>query len=181
MGSEDTQVQQIVLRLQGLALTVQSSGQGVQVVVDSRPEGPEQPAASPRLVTEEAEPPGQAEPISELAPTTLRRLSRSLCSVGSLAPEGRILRAFEAGRAAKLVLEGQHDRVPPTPHLALKNAYYVVLRCPSHGPFWARRWATAQRQVGPALGESVLHGWPTQAEAEAYCLGAGLAGLPIEL
>ena len=101
--------------------------------------------------------------------------------MGDVSPEGRIRRAFDAGQLAGLVLQGQRATVPPTPRLALRNTCYVVLRAGSWPPFWARRWGVVREVVGTGdLGDSVLHGWPSHAEAEAYALGSGLPGLPVE-
>jgi hypothetical protein len=101
------------------------------------------------------------------------RLARGIRDGGGLSAEGRILRAHR-GRAAK---------VRPTSPCGLrrKEAYVALLGPGLRSPRWTRTYSAYLRISGGALGAATQgHSFASQAEAEAYCLGAGLPCLPKE-
>lgn len=101
----------------------------------------------------------------------------------------RISRAREAGRQAKLVLDGklEWEKVAASPGAVLENRVWVVLR--GHSPEATgvyRRWRDARPMVcewSPSRARcimspsSVHHAFPSVAEARAYGQAAGFAAL----
>ena len=57
----------------------------------------------------------------------------------------------------------------------LANQCYIVLRAPGHQvPLLALRAGDYRHVVGDFTSDTISHGFPSQAEARAYCLGAGV-------
>lgn len=100
-----------------------------------------------------------------------RRLSGS-CFSG----ESRLRRAFRAGQWARATIEGRIHSPNRSEQLDLRSRFYVVLRTglsstprafSSSNSYW--------RCVGQLSGSSsVSHAFPSEAEARAYCGGAGV-------
>lgn len=90
-------------------------------------------------------------------------------------PEFRARRAWEAGFWAKQVLDGKRSKPLPSPPLeGFKPAVYIILRAP--GVECPTRVSTASelfRLLGRLDRATVCHGFPSLAEAEVYCAGAG--------
>ena len=103
---------------------------------------------------------------------------------GSLSPRARVRRAYQAGIEARAVLEERAPRPRASDPLALPNRVYVVLRASRLSSPRATRSAGTYRQWVRGEGEvrrgpqSLSHGFPSEAEALAYCQGAGRSGLP---
>lgn len=87
----------------------------------------------------------------------------------------RAARAWEAGYWARFVLEGHLSKPRPTGPIELANSYYVVLRAEGHTcPLVCTKGSDYRAVVGDFLPTTVSHGFPSQAEARAYCQGAGV-------
>ena len=108
-------------------------------------------------------------------PDHLLGLCRQL-STGSLTPEQRARRAWLAGQWAKAVLDGQVDRPDPTETLDLSSRFYCVLRAEGlTAPVVCGSLSAFRRVVGPHLGRSVTHGFPSTSECRVYFAAASLA------
>ena len=138
------------------------------------------PAAAAAAPEPEAEVPtagpAAAEPV--LDDRLRARLEGQLEPREDWTPAARISRAWQAGLAARRQLQGLD--ISPTLGLPLENRIYVILRAPNPGaPTWCKTWRRASELVGSLpLAPSVHHGFPSQAEGTAYCVAAGLPGLP---
>lgn len=93
----------------------------------------------------------------------------------------RIRIAYLRGRQGASILRGD-DTHFSGPRSQLQNRCYVVLRARDHPePFFTWNLATHQAAVRPPPGDfdrsAVSHGFASQAEARAFCLGAGLPDL----
>ncbi len=101
-----------------------------------------------------------------------------LCAglVGSnLSPFQRAERAWKIGFWARFCLEGRLQRPRPSPGINLANQCYIVLRAPGFEvPLLALRASEYRQVVGDFKNNTLSHGFPTQAEARAYCEGAGV-------
>lgn len=83
--------------------------------------------------------------------------------------------AWEAGYWARFVLEGQISKPRPTGPIELANGYYVVLRAEGFVcPLVCTKASDYRSVVGDFLPSTISHGFPSQAEARAYCQGAGV-------
>lgn len=91
--------------------------------------------------------------------------------------------AYQRGRQAAAIRRGEQGYFTG-PRVPLKNRCYVVLRGPAtEDPFFTWNLSAHQAAVVSPRGGgisriSISHGFPSQAEALAFCLGAGLRGLP---
>ena len=114
----------------------------------------------------------------------IQRLAARLhcgCSTSELSREERIARAWRVGWLSRKALDSQRYRLGEhTPDCGLTNRCYVVLGPPRvrGDPPIARRYGTyrsLRAAVGRDLAETdtVCHGFPSVAEAEAYCAAAG--------
>ncbi len=96
----------------------------------------------------------------------------------------RIQRAYRAGlRVRAQVRAGVAAKVRPTSPCGLrrKEAYVVLLAPGRTEATWCRTYSRYLALSGGRLCEATQgHSWASQAEATAYCLGAGLEGLPKE-
>ena len=91
--------------------------------------------------------------------------------------KARIARAFKAGLVARLRLEGQYSELS-SEGVPFRSSSYIVLRCPNYPDgFWTANYTTYSQQVFTPAREfhpnSISHGFATQAEGEAYLVGAG--------
>ena len=117
--------------------------------------------------------------IEHLLPRIAARHLRS-----GLSARARLGRALQSGVAARTVLSG--SRTVPRRSIAvnLPNAIFVILRAaPGHQePFWTDSATVYFRavQVSPGVfhSRSLSHAFATRTEAEAYCIGAGVAWPP---
>ena len=121
--------------------------------------------------------------VKEEIPAHVLDGARRLRKLGQFSAEQRIRRAFEAGLQAKRVLSGERRCPEPTPKFDTKvnNTVWVVLpEDASEEPYYAEAWAVAKAAMGGSLdnAKACVHAWPSHAEAAAYCVGAGLPGLP---
>ena len=93
----------------------------------------------------------------------------------SLSSRDRAVRAWEAGHWAKFCIEGRVSKPRPTVPVDLPNAIYVVLQAEGIlEPAIATKASDYRALVKDFTGPSVSHGFPSQAEARVYCLGAGV-------
>ena len=101
-----------------------------------------------------------------------------LCAnlVGSkLSSRERATRAWEAGWWARFVLEEKIHKPRPTRPIELGNTTYVVLRADGHVcPLVCQKAGDYRFVVGDFKPNTLSHGFPSQSEAKAYCLGAGV-------
>lgn len=98
----------------------------------------------------------------------------------------RIQVAYQRGRQAAEIIRGEGAYFRAR-RCSLPNTVYVILRTgvEAEQPFYTRSLALHQRKCKTGLGgrfhpQAVSHGFPTVAEATAFCFGAGLNGLPEE-
>ena len=182
MSSLPSDLDEVVLRLGGLEITVRRAG--AERAVDQEfelVEALEERSIGPQLSTEEEI--ERAYTPVELTALTLPglvTLSRQLHSTdGSWTGAARVARAYRAGVSARKKVDRVCDYVvssPPLPHL--RNTYYIVLTCPRHpAGFWTSRSKTYSAGVRSPDGSSfdrlsVSHAFPSRAEVEAYLLGA---------
>lgn len=204
MDSEGGQdgVQQITIQLGGVSISATSagtaSGSGITVNIvnstsTSNSSNTFPPAASSGKGISSAAPEPQFAPsqgAGDSAPTesdqvhpSVVHLARQLKVLPGLpSPEARIQRAFAAGQGAGRVLRGEATYPPRAPPLQLSNSCWVVLRSPvTATPVLCRSAAEFWAQAGgkPLPAETVCFGLATLSEAEAFCRGAGLPGLPV--
>lgn len=122
-------------------------------------------------------------PVLPVCPTIVAACGSRLQDLPGYTVRDRQELAYQRGRQASAIRRGERgsfsgDRVP------LKNRCYVVLRGPQvEKPFFTWHLAAHQEAVvsprGGGLSRvSISHKFPSQAEALAFCLGAGLRGLP---
>lgn len=91
--------------------------------------------------------------------------------------QARVGRAFKAGVIARLRLDGQLSG-ESSEGVPFRSTWYIALRAPGFPQgFWTQDYtryialvADTRRGFYP---EGVSHGFPTQAECEAYLVGAG--------
>ena len=117
-------------------------------------------------------------PVSHLA-CRLRSQARS-----GWTPLRRLDRALRAGLSARDCLRNPHPTaVVRSPSLEFKNLVFVVLR---GGPQGRAGWTKSPEIYFRAVGgpgvpfdiSSVSHAFPSEVEAEAYCIGAGVRWPP---
>ena len=95
---------------------------------------------------------------------------------GNLSPFLRAERAWKIGFWARFCLEGRLQRPRPSPGIDLANQCYIILRAPGFEvPLLALRASEYRQVVGDFKNNTLSHGFPTQAEARAYCEGAGVS------
>jgi hypothetical protein len=85
------------------------------------------------------------------------------------------LGGWEAGHWAKAVVEGKIVKPRPTPKISQRSTIYIIVQGPRIDK--PVRVASAARyyQLVPKFDETSLsHGWPSQAEAQVYCLALGI-------
>lgn len=110
-------------------------------------------------------------------------LASQIGPAGTLSAVDRIALAYQRGRQAAQIRRGTiynfwGDRC------SLKNRCYLVLRGGiEEEPFFTWSFSVHQRAVrtesdGGFSRRAISHGFPSQTEALAFCLGAGLDGLP---
>ena len=96
-------------------------------------------------------------------------------SGGSLSHSKRATRAWEAGWWARFCLEGRISKPRPTVPFDLPNQQYIVLRAPGYNcPLRVQRAGDYRHIVQDFTGPTISHGFASQAEARAYCQGAGV-------
>lgn len=104
---------------------------------------------------------------------------------GGLSAVDRIRSAYLRGRQGGAIRRGEDTHFTGT-RCTLRNRCYVVLAARHHPePFFTWSVDTHQRAVRPPPGhfdhQAISHGFASQAEARAFCLGAGLPELAAEL
>ena len=121
-----------------------------------------------------------ADQLSSLRIPELDSLARRLTGTGSgWTGFARVARAYRAGLGARLHLSGG-VQVNSPPITGLRNTYFIVLRSPAcEEGFWtrsSRTYAAAVAERGPQRRSfdplCTGHSFASQAEAEAYLLGA---------
>ena len=101
--------------------------------------------------------------------------SCSQLSGGKFTSRQRAERAWTCGWWARFCLEGRLARPRPSTAIDLANQCYIVLRAPGFQvPLLALRAGDYRHVVGDFTSDTISHGFPSQAEARAYCLGAGV-------
>ena len=108
-------------------------------------------------------------------------LSSQLREGGELSGIERIKIAYGRGRQAARIYRGECSCFSG-PRCSLRNRCYVVLRARHHPvPFFTWNLGTHQTAVRPPPGDfdhrAISNGFASQAEARAFCLGAGLRDL----
>ena len=108
-------------------------------------------------------------------------LSSQLRASGDLSAAERIRLAYGRGRQGASIYRGEATHFTGD-RSSLRNRCYVVLRARHHQqPFFTWNLNTHQEAVRPPPGDfdhqAISHGFASQAEARAFCLGAGLPDL----
>lgn len=122
-------------------------------------------------------------PAEQVLPDRLFAAASRLRAECELSGAERIELAFQRGQQALRILQGHLFNFVGE-RCRLRNRCYVVLRSATVvEPFFT--WSLPLHQEcirtepDGSIGHlSVSHGFPSQLEAEAFCFGAGLAGLP---
>ena len=99
---------------------------------------------------------------------------------GGWSPLARLGRALRAGLIARGRLEHRTASHPAGADLPLDNRIYVIIRPrPDREPGWTDHYQTYLEEVRGATtrfhGDVISHAFPSRSEAEAYCVGAGVA------
>jgi hypothetical protein len=115
-------------------------------------------------------------------PEKVAALAHKLFPGSGLSPLQRIRRAWTLGLAAGRFLDGRQATQAKAQPISLRNNVYIILRAPGcETPCWTRRFSTFQKIAGQPLDPATCcHGFPSQAEAAAFAIGAGFPGLPQE-
>ncbi len=167
----------------------------LQPVEDTDPATPAAPGSAPEVALdtspaffseEEGE---QLDPaewfLNEPQPLTAERFSElagSVVSAGGLSAVDRISLAYNRGQQARLIRVGSL-RYFEGARCNLTNRCYVVLAGDLvNQPFYTWNLTLHQRSVRTGPGgvfsrAAISHGFNSEAEATAFCLGAGLPGL----
>lgn len=141
------------------------------------PETSVEPAAAP------AAEPWWLHPAPQVLPLRITLAVHRLRAERELSGIERIELAFARGQQALSILQGELYNFVGQ-RCALRNRCYVVIRSATvEEPFFtlslARHQEAVRTEPDGSIGRlSVSHGFPSQLEAEAFCFGAGLAGLP---
>eukprot|EP00435_Cladocopium_sp_Y103_P043455 s3074_g12.t1 len=103
-------------------------------------------------------------------------------SGGGVSPEFRAKRAFEAGYWARLALAGRLAKPRSTVALNLAPRVYIILRARGlSAPTRVANASDLNRITGHFDQTTICHGFPSLAEAEAYCSGAGVDLPPLHV
>ena len=107
-------------------------------------------------------------------PSYLFRLGQRLVE-GQYTSEYRIKRAFESGFWASLVVEGRLAKPRASLPLNIRPCVYIILKAPGLAHPTRVSSSSDLHRITGKLSEGILcHGFPSLAEAEAYCCGAGI-------
>ena len=109
-------------------------------------------------------------------PDQLLGLASRLLATNLWSPRGRIRRAWRAGQWAGATNRGRVSSPKATPAIDIPNKVYVVIASPRHTAPAAYRSSSAFfAAIGGTVegSEAICHGFPSEAEARAYCAGAG--------
>ena len=166
-------LQTLTVEVSGLAERVGSLESSSYTLVTESPEV--RPAAS--SLAGQGSPNGGYSVCAAEIPAVPDFLVRS-CAVlrgGRLSFEERAKRAWEAGWWARFTLQGRVPKPRPSRPIDLANSIYVILRAEGHQCLLLATKASDYRYlVKDFTEESISHGFASQAEAKAYCLGAGV-------
>lgn len=155
--------------------------------------GPPVPGSAPEVAVETSPAPSEggyfADPtewfLNEPQPLTaelIAELASSVSSISARSSPTRIQLAFDRGSQARLIRVGSL-RYFHGDRCELANRCYVVLAGDFvDEPFFTWNLALHQRSVRTGPGgvfsrAAISHGFNSEAEARAFCLGAGLPGL----
>ena len=101
--------------------------------------------------------------------------------LGGHSPESHIRLAYQLGREAARIYTGER-RCFESASISSRRTVYVILAGDLvERPFFTHSTEVYFRTVKPRGGfdpASISHGFASISEAEAFCLGAGLPGLP---
>ena len=116
---------------------------------------------------------------STTCPASVLRLAASLRGAG----EDRIRVAYLRGREAAAIARGEQEGFRSDSQGGRRVCYVVLLCEETPEPFITFSRAAYFRAVHTGPGgscnpDSISHGFASRAEAQAFCLGAGLGGLP---
>ena len=187
MGDQAAQINELVAALDRLSLAINTqssrsgggpaSSQGVSdwELISDRGREETHPTDLDRrraLVTD-----GDYEGFAQLLPPCPQHVISNCkrLSGGGVSSEFRAKRAFEAGYWARLTLAGRLAKPRGTQALNLSPKVYVILK--ARGIQSPTRFSTASdlyRISGRFDEGTICHGFPSLAEAEAYCAGAGI-------
>ena len=199
VSSSHDDVVDLVLHLRGLRISISGPAREATQLAADIARLPAHPVREPSvessytLLTAPSEAPPQI-PVSRPARETRASIEASfdprellsqghrLSAAGSVSGPERVKRAWVAGQWAKAVIAGRAASPNRTEQLGIRSRIYVVLRAPglSH-PQVAHSSAEYFQLVGRLQdSDSLSHSFPSETEARAYCLGAGVT-LPSSL
>ena len=181
MSDTASDVDSITVLLSGLEITIRRrAGVSRPASVSDFELVEPTPAASTRSSRDEIFEAYSSEQLAALRIPELEPLARRLTGTGSgWTGFARAARAYRAGLGARLHLSGGVQvHSPPIP--GLRNTFFIVLRtASSEEGFWtrsSRTYGTAVADRGPQRRSfdpfCAAHSFASQAEAEAYLLGA---------
>lgn len=200
-SSSHDDVVELVLNLRGLRITISGPAQpATQLASDiarlpTPRSGDHSPESTYTLVSslpESRQPIQRQSPVREtraeieasfdLCPHTLLAAGSRLSSAGAVSGADRVRRAWVAGQWARAVLAGRAGSPNRTEQLGVRSRVYVVLRAPGlSAPTVVTSSAEYFKLVGRLQdSDSLSHSFPSETEARAYCLGAGIP-LPASL
>ena len=181
--SEGYSVELLALQVQQLTLRVTALEQQLAGLPHRRNDAPEefelvsevnQPVASSRTTSNSSVYNSLAAEIPVVSSAALH-----LCANlrgGRLSARERATRAWSAGYWARFVLEGKVSKPRPSSPCDLANTTYIILKAEGvTTPLRAEKASDYRALLGDFLGDSLSHGFASQAEAKTYCLGAGVA------
>ena len=180
MGEPSSEINGLVRALDRLSLAIERSNaqQGDWEVVGSSPTSAanvEPPSATRLRKSEIAF--GDYDSFALLLPPVpayLFRLGNRLVE-GQYTAEYRIKRAFEAGYWASLVVENRLEKPRASLPLNIRPTVYIILRASGlEAPTRVSNASDLHRLTGRFTDYTLCHGFPSLAEAEAYCSGAGI-------
>ena len=128
----------------------------------------------PSFATSGAETRADIAATFEACPSGILESANRLGELNGFSKRDRILRAWTAGCWARAVLEQRVQSPCRSVQLPIRSRYYVVLRAEGvDSPVIYQSCASYWRALRGALGESVTHSFPSEAEARAYARAAG--------
>lgn len=139
--------------------------------------------AAPVESTDPEDTPWWLRPVLPVCPVIAEALGSRLQDIPGYSVQQRQALAYQRGRHPSAIRRGERGSFSG-PRVPLKNRCYVVLRGPQvEEPFFTWQLGIHQEAVYSPDGQgiasiSISHGFHSQAEALAFCLGAGLRGLP---
>eukprot|EP00435_Cladocopium_sp_Y103_P061707 s196_g23.t1 len=170
-GTLQLQNQETTLQMPKLAL------QSWELVEDNGDQSATGPTPREASIPETQIPFGDYDSWAEQIPAVpgyYLRLGKRLVA-GEYTVDYRIKRAWEAGFWASLVLGNKISKPRASLPLNIRPCIYIILKAPGlESPTRVSSASDLHRITGRFTEDTLCHGFPSLAEAEAYCGGAGV-------